>query len=68
MNPSERHRLMAMRVQSGTPVVYMAMDPPEHRECIPTSSGANPCLFAPARQVSALMTEIMFEALTERSP
>ena len=68
MNPSERHWLMTMRFLSGTPVMCMAMAPPERRECTPTSSGENSSLAAPIRWVSVLMTEMMFEALTERRP
>ena len=45
-----------------------AMNMPERRECVPTSFGANLSLDAPTRQISDLMTEIIFEALTERSP
>ena len=68
MNPSERHRPMTMRVQSGTPAVCVAMAPPERRECAQTSSGAILSLSVPTQSVSALMMEMMFEALTERSP
>ena len=59
---------MAVGFRSGTPVMCMSMAPPEQRECVPTSSGANLSLAAPTRRVSALGTEMMFEALTERSP
>ena len=38
MNPNERHQPMAMRFVSGTPTIYMSMDPPEWRECVPASS------------------------------
>ena len=68
INPSERHRPMAMRVRSGTPAVYIIMAPPERRECVPTSSGENPSLDVPTRLHSALMTDMIFEALTERRP
>ena len=68
MNPSEHHRLMAMRVQYGTSAMCMAMNPPDQRECVPTSSGEIMSMAVPTRQVSALMTEMMFEALTKRSP
>ena len=66
--PSERHHLMAMRVQSGIPEMCIAMAPSERRECVPTSSGANPSLAAPTRLHSSLMTVMMFKALTERIP
>ena len=48
----------------------MCMDlaPPERRECVPASSGANPSLAAPTWRVSALMIKIIFEALTEQRP
>ena len=68
MNPSERHRPMATRVRSGTPAMCMAMAQPEQRECVPMSSGANPSLAAPTCLHSALTTEMMLEALTERIP
>ena len=59
---------MAMRVRYGTPAVCVAMVPSEQRECVPTSSGANPSLAAPTRWVSALMMAVILEALTEWSP
>ena len=68
MNPSECHHLMVMRVRSGILKMCTAMAPLEQRECAPTPSGANPSLVAPNRQALSLMTEMMFEALTERSP
>ena len=68
MNPSKCHRPMVMRVRSGTPEICMAVAPPERRECAPMSSRENQSLAAPTQRVSALMTEIMFEVLTERSP
>ena len=68
MNPSKRHRSMAMRVRSGTPVICMAVAPIEWSKRVPMSSGDNPSLAAPTQQVSALMTEIIFEVLNERSP
>ena len=49
-------------------VPNMAVAPPERRECAPMSSRENQSLAAPTQRVSALMTEIMFEVLTERSP
>ena len=66
MDPSERHLPMAMRVGSGTFVICMDMAPPERRECIPTSSGANPSLAAPTHLYSARRTVMTMEALTER--
>ena len=42
MSPSERHGPMVVRVLSGTPAIFMAMAPPEQRECAPTSSEVNP--------------------------
>ena len=68
MNPSERHLPMAMRVQSGTFTICMAMALPERRECVSTSSGENMSLATPTRQVSALRTDMMFETLTEKIP
>ena len=68
MKLSERHLLMAMRFQSGAFAMCMAMDPPEQRECAPTSSGENPSLAAPTRLHSALRTVMMMEALTEQRP
>ena len=38
INLSERHHLMAMRVQSGTPVLCMAIALPDRREFAPKSS------------------------------
>ena len=58
---------MAVSVQSGTLAMCMAMAPPERRESVPTFSGANPSLAAPALMVSAQRTTIMSEALAERS-
>ena len=46
----------------------MAMAPPEQGECDPTSYGANTSLVAPTQEVSDQMTEMISEALTERSP
>ena len=68
MNPSERHLPVDMRVRSGTFVMYMTMAPPERRECVPTSSGANPSLAAPTRLHSALRTVMTTEVLTEQRP
>ena len=68
INHSERQRQMAMRVRSGTPAMCMSMDLPERRECDPESSWTNPSLATPTRWVLALMTEMMFEALTDRRP
>ena len=68
MNPSERHKSMDMRVLSGVHVICMAVDILERRECVPTSSGANPSLAAPTRRVSVLMIEMIFEALVEWCP
>ena len=68
MNPSDLHCSMDMRVRSGTPAMCMAMTPPERRECVPTSFGANTSMAAPTQRVSDLRTEMMFEALNERSP
>ena len=68
MNPSERHQQITMRVRSGTPIMCMAMAPPERKEFILTSSGANPSLAAPTQWVSALVTAMILEVLTERSP
>ena len=68
MKPSERHLLMAMRVRSGTFAMCMAMAPPERRECVLTSSGANPSLAAPTCLHSALRTVMTMGALTERIP
>ena len=48
--------------------MFMAMDPPEQRECILTSSGSDPSLDAPTHLHSAQMMEMMFEALTKRRP
>ena len=68
MNLSKRHQPVATRVRYGNPAMCTAIAPPERRECLPTYSEANPSLAAPTRQVLAMMTEILFEALTERSP
>ena len=68
INPSDRHPPMAMRIQSRTLEMCMAMALPERRECTPTSSVANPSLAAPTHLHSALMTVVMLEALTEQSP
>ena len=68
INHCKRHWSMNMKVRSGTPVMRMAMAPPERRECVPMSSGENPRVATLNRRVSALMTEIMFQALTEWSP
>ena len=68
INPSEHHRAVAMRVRYGTPAMCVAMAPPERRECVLKSSGANPILAAPTRLHSALMTEMMFEVLTKQRP
>ena len=65
MNLSKRHRPMAMRILSGIPVMCMAMDPTEQIECVPTSSRENPSLAAPTRWASSLMTEMVFEVMTE---
>ena len=46
----------------------MAMASPDRREYILTSSGTNPSLAATTQWVSALMTAIILEAITERSP
>ena len=59
---------MSMRVLYRTPTMYMAMDPPEQRECVPTSSRENMSLDLPNRRVSVLMMEMMLEALNEWSP
>ena len=68
MNPSECHSPMDIRVRSGTPAMCVTMAPPEQREYVPKSSGENLILAAPNWRVSALMSEIMFEALTELIP
>ena len=68
MNPRERHQTMAKKVPYGTPVMCTAMVHPNQREYVLTSSGANPSLAAPIQQVIALMTEMIFEVLTEGSP
>ena len=68
INPSDRHLTMAMSVRSGTLVRCMVMAPPEQRKCVPTSSGAKPSLAAPTCRHSALVTAMMFDALTERRP
>ena len=68
INPSKHHLLMAMRVQSGTFAMCMAMAPPERRECVPTSSWSNLSLDAPTRLHSTLRRVITMEALTERRP
>ena len=46
----------------------MAVAPPERRECVPTSSGANLSIVEITRWFSALRTEIMYEALVESIP
>ena len=68
INPSARHRPMAIRVKSGTSVMCTAMAPPDQRECVPTSSRANPGRAAPTRLHSTLTTTMMLEALTEQRP
>ena len=68
MNHSERHRHMAMMVQSETSARCMAMAPPERRECVPASYGAKSSLAAPNQMVSARRTAMMSEALTKWSP
>ena len=68
INPSNRHRPMVTRVRSGTFEMCIEMALPERRECVPTSPGENLSLAAPTRLHSALTTEMMFEALTERRP
>ena len=68
MNPSKRHRPMVMRVRYGTPAICTAVAPPERRECAQMSSRENQSLAAPTQRVSTLMTEIMFEVLTEGIP
>ena len=65
MNPIKRHQPMSMRVPSGTPVMCMAVTPPERRDCFPTSFGVNPSMDVPTCWFAALMTEMIFEALTE---
>ena len=59
---------MAMRALSGTPVVYMAMAPPEWREYVPTSSWSNLSLSAPTDLLLTLTTEMMFKMLTRWRP
>ena len=59
---------MAMRVLSGISVIFIPVALLDIIECVPTSSETNPSLAAPTLQFTALMTEIMFEALTEWSP
>ena len=59
---------MVMRVPSGTPAMCMAMAPQERIDCVPTSYGVNLSLATPNRQVSALKTEVIFEALTKQNP
>ena len=68
INPSERHRPMAMRVQSGMLAMCMAMAPPERRECVSTSSGVYLSLAAPTCFHFDLMTAMLLEALIERRP
>ena len=68
INPSKRHRPMAMKVRSRTPVMCMAMAPPDRRERVPTSSGENPSLTSATRLNSTPMTDIIFEVLTEQRP
>ena len=68
INPSKRHRPVAMRVWYGTPAMCVAMSPPERKECVPASSGANLSLATTTCLHSALMTEMMFEVLTEQRP
>ena len=68
MNPIERHLPMVMRFLSGTFAMCMAVDQPERKERIPTSSGENPSLAAPTGFHSALRTVMMMEALTKRRP
>ena len=59
---------MAVRVQSGTPTMCIAMAPPDQRECVPTSSEEKPSLVAPTRRHSDMMTAMMMDALTEQRP
>ena len=59
---------MAMRFRSGTFEMCMDMAPPERRECVLKSSGANPSLFDPTRLHSALRTVMIIEALTDWIP
>ena len=58
---------MAMSELYGTPVMCIAMAPPEQRECVLTSSGVNPSLAAPTLVISAWINEMMSKAMTERS-
>ena len=67
VNPSKRHWPMAMRVQSGTPVMCMAMDPLEQIDCVPTSYGAKPRQDSPTSIVSVWSTVMMSKSLIERS-
>ena len=66
INPSESHRPMVIWVRSGTPVMFMSMAPIERRECVPTSYRVNPSLATPTHLHSALMTEMLFEAMTKQ--
>ena len=68
INPSKHHRPMSMRVLFGTPAMCIAMDPPERRECVVTSSGANPSIAVPTCWVSSLVTDMILEVLTEWRP
>ena len=68
INPSGCHLPMVMRVRSGTFAMCMAMAPPEWRECVPVSSGANPSLDVHTHFHSALRKVMMVEELTKRIP
>ena len=66
--PRDRHLPMSMRVWSGTFAMCMDMAPPERRECVLASFGANPSLAATTRLDSALRMVMVMEALTEQRP
>ena len=68
MNPSERHLPMAMRVLLEMFAMCLEMAPPERRECVLASFGANPSLAATTRLDSALRMVMVMEALTEQRP
>ena len=68
IKPSERHLPMAMRIRSVMSGMCMAMAPPERRECVPTSSGANPILAAPTHLHPTLRWVIRMEVLTDQRP
>ena len=68
INPSERHGLMAMIMRTGTPEIFVPMDPPERIECVPASSGGNSSLGVSTRWISALRNVMMSEAQMYRIP